>query len=177
MLQVFLNKTFSWRFSLIMTDSNWYYWPIWNQSTLFQHSAQTSSHIGFPLHVPSLRHVITGWELTFFPETNIQVYYSVLNYTHTHTCVRNVTILHNGVQLAASNFVATPIYWAAWIKHNTSNLYQEGVQFQSQLGRRLPWLKFIVVSPRISGQVQRQFLTTCHGHFLPQLSYFIIFII
>jgi len=158
-----------------MTDSNWYYWAVWNQSTLLQHSAQTSSHTGFPLHVPSLRHVITGWELTFFPETNMQIYYSVLNYTN--TCVRNVTILHNGVPLAGSNFVVTPIYWAAWIKFNTSDLYQEGVQFQSQLGHRLLWLRFIVVSLRISGQVQSQFLTTCHGHFLPHISYFIIFII
>jgi hypothetical protein len=158
-----------------MIVSKWYYWAVSNHITLFQHSAQTSSHIGFPLHVPSLRHVITGWELTFFPETNMQVYYSVLNYTN--TCVRNVTILHNGVPLAASNFVVTPIYWAAWVKRNTSDLYQEGVQFQSQLEHRLPWLRFIVVSPRISGQVQRQFLTICHGHFLPRLSHFIIFII
>ena len=174
MLQVFLNKPFSWRFSWIMTDSNWYYWAIWNQSTLFQHSAQTSSHIGFPLHVPSLRHMITGWELTFFPETNMQVYYSVLNYIQ--ICARNVTILHNGVPLAVSNFLVTPIYWADWIKCNGSYLYHEGVQFQSQLRHRLLWLRFIVVSLRISGQVQRHFLTTCYGHFLPHLSYFIIFI-
>lgn len=50
--------------------------------TLLQHCAQASWHFGLPLQVPSLRHVMTGWEFTFIPEIKMWFHFFLHSVIH-----------------------------------------------------------------------------------------------